>query len=338
MGAIGHGEVVVTGNKPDYTPATTPTDTKHGKDKEVTLLTPEESAAAELERQLAIEKELYQRHQLELKELFASGQDENLQSEADYNEALEQLTIQHLERMMDIAGLDAEQQMKIEDAQENGLAVPLLGDGSVVRTLMSEILLRRSTRPESAPLKLETLLLEDVKQTGRTWFSIDRPLFRKTLVYSDSLPSEGSAGLDSLLRNAVAEILRAEAKLILPGKVALFASRFGFRYSRVSVKRNSSNWGSCSVRGNINLNLNLVRLPEPLCDCVVLHELCHLKHPDHGPGFHSLLEKLCTDNVARLAMTGDPYLPELAAKINRSRAAMPVHTTMERELKKHRML
>lgn len=230
------------------------------------------------------------------------------------------------------------QRMKIEDAQENGLAVPLLGDGSVVRTLMSEILLRRSTRPESAPLKLETLLLEDVKQTGRTWFSIDRPLFRKTLVYSDSLPSEGSAGLDSLLRNAVAEIMRAEAKLILPGKLDFFASRFGFRYSRVSVKRNSSNWGSCSVRGNINLNLNLVRLPEPLCDCVVLHELCHLKHPDHGPGFHSLLEKLCTDNVARLAMTGDPYLPELAAKINRSRAAMPVHTTMERELKKYRML
>lgn len=109
------GEVVVTGNKPDSTPATTPTDTKPGKDKEVTLLTPEESAAAELERQLAIEKELYQRHQLELKELFASGQDENLQSEADYNEALEQLTIQHLERMMDIAGLDSEQQMKIEE-------------------------------------------------------------------------------------------------------------------------------------------------------------------------------------------------------------------------------
>ena len=109
------GEVVVTGNKPDSTPATTPTDTKPGKDKEVTLLTPEESAAAELERQLAIEKELYQRHQLELKELFASGQDENLQSEADYNEALEQLTIQHLERMMDIAGLDSEQQKKIEE-------------------------------------------------------------------------------------------------------------------------------------------------------------------------------------------------------------------------------
>ena len=109
------GEVVVTGNKPDSTPATTPTDTKPGKDKEVTLLTPEESAAAELERQLAIEKELYQRHQLELKELFASGQDENLQSEADYNEALEQLTIQHLERMMDIAGLDSEQQMRIEE-------------------------------------------------------------------------------------------------------------------------------------------------------------------------------------------------------------------------------
>lgn len=61
------------------------------------------------------EKELYHKQQVELKELFASGRDENLQSEAEYNEALEQLAMMHLERMLDIAGLDADQRRSIEE-------------------------------------------------------------------------------------------------------------------------------------------------------------------------------------------------------------------------------
>ena len=60
------------------------------------------------------EKEDYERQQNELKELYASGQDENLNTEAAYNEALEQLSILHLERMLSIAGLNAEQQKQIE--------------------------------------------------------------------------------------------------------------------------------------------------------------------------------------------------------------------------------
>ena len=59
-----------------------------------------------------------------------------------------------------------------------------------------------------------------------------------------------------------------------------------------------SNWGSCSELGNINLNLNLMRLPEHLRDYVMLHELCHLRHLDHGPEFHALLESLCPGHRA----------------------------------------
>lgn len=90
--------------------------------------------------------------------------------------------------------------------------------------------------------------------------------------------------------------LRAEAKAFLPGRVAELAAAYGFEYNRVAIKHNVSNWGSCSSKKNINLNLNLMRLPAELRDYVIIHELCHLKHLDHGPEFHALLESLCPDH------------------------------------------
>lgn len=89
------------------------------------------------------------------------------------------------------------------------------------------------------------------------------------------------------------EQLRAQAKIQLPPRLAALAAAHGFTYARVCIKNNVSNWGSCSVRGNINLNLRLLTLPERLQDYVMLHELCHLKEMNHGPRFHALLESVC---------------------------------------------
>lgn len=93
------------------------------------------------------------------------------------------------------------------------------------------------------------------------------------------------------------EALRRQAKAELPLRLAELASRYGFTYNKVTIKHNSTNWGSCSTRGNINLNLNIVRLPHPLRDYILLHELCHLRHHDHSHAFHLLLEHLLTDNL-----------------------------------------
>ena len=92
---------------------------------------------------------------------------------------------------------------------------------------------------------------------------------------------------------------RAEAKRILPARLAELAKEYSFEYNQVRIKHNVSNWGSCSRKGNINLNLNLVRVPEDLRDYVLLHELCHLRHPNHGPEFHALLESLCPNHKVK---------------------------------------
>ena len=135
------------------------------------------------------------------------------------------------------------------------------------------------------------------------------------------------------------DAMRRQAKAELPGRLAELAARYGFTYNRVTIKHNSTNWGSCSARNNINLNLNVVRLPKVLQDYVLLHELCHLRHPDHGHGFHLLLEHLLTDNIMLLLNQQTDQDPdhaltmELARKAAASRARYPLDYTITRSIK-----
>ena len=89
------------------------------------------------------------------------------------------------------------------------------------------------------------------------------------------------------------EALREKARKVLPARTLELARECGFTPSKITVKDNHSNWGSCSAKGNINLNLRLAALPEQLRDYVILHELAHLKYLNHGKEFHSLLDELC---------------------------------------------
>ena len=89
------------------------------------------------------------------------------------------------------------------------------------------------------------------------------------------------------------ERMRETARAVLVPKLLRAAEKYGFGFhGRVAIKNNTTNWGSCSSKGNINLNMRLVLLPEPLQDYVILHELCHLRHQNHGPEFHALLDRI----------------------------------------------
>ena len=134
------------------------------------------------------------------------------------------------------------------------------------------------------------------------------------------------------------EELRRQAKSELPPRLAELAARYGFLYNKVTIKHNSSTWGSCSARNNINLNLNIVRLPKVLQDYVLLHELCHLRHHDHSHAFHLLLEHVLTDNLLKKCDEGDVLASELARKAAASKAKYPVDYTFTREIRRYRLL
>lgn len=71
--------------------------------------------------------------------------------------------------------------------------------------------------------------------------------------------------------------------------------RYGIEKPPLRVRRMEKRWGSCTASGTVLLNPDLIRAPRLCVDYVVLHELCHIKHPHHGPAFYELLTKVMPD-------------------------------------------
>ncbi len=101
---------------------------------------------------------------------------------------------------------------------------------------------------------------------------------------------------------AITYYLRAEAKRVLPVRVAQLAAEHGFSYSAVKIQASKSRWGSCSTRRSINLSLYLMLAPQHLVDYVILHELCHTREMNHSPRFWTLMDQV-TDGCAKAYRT-----------------------------------
>lgn len=200
--------------------------------------------------------------------------------------------------------------------QEKVNASAQIHDGFVMRTLLSQIVFRPSgqvppvltsgsAQPGKLSFRIRTSVIDNPQDSGRLWLSLDKPTHIRIVEVPAGF-SEPNVVSQKALRDVLVEVLREKAKILLSQKLSYFSDQYGFHFHKVTIKHNSSNWGSCSRAGNINLNLNLIRLPEPLCDYVLLHELCHLKEPNHGPRFHALLERLCLSNIRHLIDLGSP--------------------------------
>ncbi|MEX1113495.1 MAG: YgjP-like metallopeptidase domain-containing protein, partial [Patescibacteria group bacterium] len=78
---------------------------------------------------------------------------------------------------------------------------------------------------------------------------------------------------------------RKAARDLLTTRADHWAAHLGYRYRRLSVRRVTSRWGSCSRGGGLSFNYKLLFLPARLVDYVVVHELCHLRELNHSPRF-----------------------------------------------------
>lgn len=85
------------------------------------------------------------------------------------------------------------------------------------------------------------------------------------------------------------EHLRKVAKEKLPQMLHSASLRTGLRYSRLTIRKTHTRWGSCTREGNISLSLFLVLLPDELIDYICVHELCHTVHHNHSAEFHALV-------------------------------------------------
>lgn len=78
-------------------------------------------------------------------------------------------------------------------------------------------------------------------------------------------------------------------------KLEAMIQREGLKMNSLIIRKLEKRWGSCTQKGNIVINADLIKAPIHCIDYVIIHELCHLKHHHHGAEFWSLLNKYCPD-------------------------------------------
>ncbi|RME95516.1 MAG: M48 family peptidase [Verrucomicrobia bacterium] len=87
---------------------------------------------------------------------------------------------------------------------------------------------------------------------------------------------------------------RREAERRLPPRAVELARVHGFRLDHVSIRNQRTRWGSCNARRrSLSLNWRLILMPPEVADYVVLHELAHLRVPNHSAAFWRLVGELC---------------------------------------------
>lgn len=89
--------------------------------------------------------------------------------------------------------------------------------------------------------------------------------------------------------------LQEELRSYVADKVAAFSARIQVSYASIRIKKTRSRWGSCSQKGDLSFQWQLIFAPLAVLDYVIAHEVCHLKHFNHSPAFWAQVSTLDPD-------------------------------------------
>ncbi len=101
-------------------------------------------------------------------------------------------------------------------------------------------------------------------------------------------PEQEGEAFSNLARRVIAGAVRPEVEARVR---KLNGLHFQGDLSRVFIKDNVANFGSCSSKGNVNLSFRVLFAPDAVLDYLILHELAHLKERNHSPAFWALVEQ-----------------------------------------------
>jgi hypothetical protein len=155
---------------------------------------------------------------------------------------------------------------------------------------MDEVEVRRSPRARrwrlevrwgeptrlTAPRSMSRVAVERLLRDKQTWIEEQRQRQVPRL------------GLEAL---AVSEsVARIAARELVSALADEEAERLNVAYRRIRIGGQRTLWGSCSPTGTLSFNWRLVLAPAEVLDYVVVHELCHLRVPNHSRRFWALVE------------------------------------------------
>ncbi len=92
---------------------------------------------------------------------------------------------------------------------------------------------------------------------------------------------------------------KQSAEILVNSKLKYWNQFYNFTYNRVCIRAQTTRWGSCSSKGNLNFNYKISLLPEHIADYIIVHELCHLKQFNHSADFWNLVAQTIPDYLER---------------------------------------
>jgi predicted metal-dependent hydrolase len=175
------------------------------------------------------------------------------------------------------------------------LAVPARTSARALRAFLGEHAAWLDTHLAAAREEAERTHTFGLQQPGCVWLS-GRPL--PVVRMHGSTPTAAHrrgvlevSGTGEQAAAAIDRWYRREARRRVEDAVAQEARRLELGYERISIRDQRTRWGSCSSRGTLSFNWRLVLAPPPVLDYVVVHELLHVREPNHSRRFWALLDE-----------------------------------------------
>lgn len=88
---------------------------------------------------------------------------------------------------------------------------------------------------------------------------------------------------------------KGQALKLLPEQVDYYSKTLNLTYNKLKIKNQKTRWGSCSSKGNININWRIIMAPHQVAAYVIIHELAHLRYLNHSKDFWRVVEEYLPD-------------------------------------------
>ena len=141
-----------------------------------------------------------------------------------------------------------------------------------------------------APMKMSQKAIDQFVQSHQRW--LEGALARRE-AHREAHPELGADALESL---------KIRARAHIPPRVAHFSALMGLTPTGVKITAAQTRFGSCSGKNSLCFSCRLIEYPADAIDYVVVHELAHIAHKNHGPEFYALVAATLPDWQARRAL------------------------------------
>ena len=150
-------------------------------------------------------------------------------------------------------------------------------------------------KPPEDPFPPPRIELPGVYESWRVHLAGGTGPLRIRATGDELLTIAGAIGSPQRLKDALRRWLIGRAQTVLADHLADCAREFGFSYERLSIRRQRTRWGSCSVRGTISLNCCVLFQPPEVLRYLLIHELSHTRHMNHSRAFWQCVARCCPD-------------------------------------------